>query len=98
MNKTNEQEYLDEVTKVGKEITINIKILDAEKAKQLLGTMYGKNVDEFGVEVQSWGFWDVTKANKLKQEAIEKEIQEHSERIQSLLYKSDLDYLSEEEV
>ena len=92
----NAKECLDELTKEGKEITINIKINDSEKASRLMGTMYGYHSDEFGVSVESWGFWDVQKANSLRITAMNKEVSRHQEAMQSLTYKSDLDYLSED--
>lgn len=89
------QEYLEAVTAEDREITINIKICDSEKAKDLLGTMYDKNIDQFGVAVQSWGFWDIQKANKLRIESINAEIERHQQIIRDLMYKTDQEYLTE---
>lgn len=91
------EEYLNTITAEGKEMSINIKIHDRVKAQQLMATMYDKNLDVFGVSVQSWGFWDIQKANKLRIEAINSEVGRHHQAIQYLIYKTDLDYLKENE-
>ena len=70
-DKSDAQKHLDAVTAEGKEITINVEIKDREKAQQLMATMHNQNVDEFGVVVTSWGFWDIQKAQKLRIEMLE---------------------------
>ena len=76
---------IEEMTKVGKEITINIKIVDSDLASKLLATMYGKNIEELGVEVTSWGFSDITKAERERLEAIELEINSSHARLKKLM-------------
>jgi hypothetical protein len=89
-------EYLKAITAEGKTISINIKILDTKKAKKLLFTMYGKNIDIFGVEVQSWGFWDIIGANKLRLDQIKEEVERHRSAIADLMSKYDQDFLEAE--
>ena len=92
----NAEEYLKEVTREGKTITINIEIRDAEKAKALMATMYGKNIEEFGVVVKSWGFWDTQTANELRLEAIKQEIDRHNNEIKCLYSMLDRQFLEQE--
>jgi ribosomal protein L25 (general stress protein Ctc) len=92
----NAKEYLDEVTRVGKTITINIEIRDADKAGDLMATMYDKNIEKLGVAVKSWGFWDIQTANKLRFEAIKHEIDRHNQEIQRLMNMYDRDFLEQD--
>lgn len=97
MSNDDARKYLDEVTADGRVITINIKICDYKKAKELLGTMYDKNIEKFGVAVQSWGFWDIQKANALRIKAMTDEVERHQQEMQNLVYKCDQDYLDEDQ-
>lgn len=89
------EEYLEAITAEGKEITINIKIKDPKKAAELLWTMYGKNVDKYGVEVQSWGFWDIKKAQEIRIASMVTEIERHRQAMKDLTGKYDQDLLEE---
>lgn len=91
----NATEYMNEVTKVGKIITINIEIVDSEKAKLLLSTMYGKNIDQLGVSVVSWGFCDIQTANDIRIEMLKKELFEHQQRINNILNQNNIDLLAD---
>jgi hypothetical protein len=48
---------LRSLVKVGKEININIKVLDHEKCLKFLDTLNEKNQQELGVSVIGWGFF-----------------------------------------
>lgn len=89
------QKYLDAITSKNKEITINIKIIDSEKAKKLLGTMYGKNTNIFGVEVTNWGFYDTTKASVNKLDAIGLEINAAYQKINNIIASNPKEFLME---
>lgn len=55
---------LDAMMPVGKQISVGLKITDTDRAQMLFGTMYGHYQDFFGVEVYSWGAFDVQKAQE----------------------------------
>lgn len=92
-DKSNGQKALDSLTEVGKEITINIEIADQEKAQRLMGTMYRKNIEEFGVSVTSWGFWDTSKASQLRLEMIRSENDRHNIAISDIYSMTDREIL-----
>ena len=94
-DKEDAKKCLDAITSEGRVISINIKICDAKKAEELLGTMYDKNIEQFGVAVQSWGFWDIQKANALRIKAMTAEVDRHQQEMQNLINKRDQDYLEE---
>lgn len=50
----------------GKEVTVNLKVINKNLAEDLLCTMYDKNKDKFGVEIVSWGFYDIQKAQAIR--------------------------------
>jgi len=87
--------YMNEVTRVGKEITISIEIVNSEKAQELLGTMYDKNIDKFGVAVKSWGFWNQVKANEIRLEKLNQELSRHQCDMQNILAMTDMELLEE---
>jgi len=90
------QDFLAALTKEGKEITINVKICDAEKATELLSTMNNdEKIGQFGVAVQSWGFWDIQKASSLRVNAMMDETERHYQEMHNLMNKRDQDYLDE---
>lgn len=94
---TNARECLEVITTEGREITINIEIKDSEKAERLLGTMYGKPLEEFGVSVTSWGFWDITKANKLRLDMLEQENIRHQVALGNIRSMTDRAILEEDD-
>ena len=89
MSKTESQEILDSMTVAGKEMTINIEIADSAQAQQLMGTMYGHNVEEFGVKVTSWGFYDLSKANAERIRLIKSETERHQMKLSNIFSMSD---------
>jgi len=74
------EKALNAVCAEGKELSIGVKITDTKKAIQLMSTMYPKEdkPNPFGVEVYSWGSFDVTKALELKIKAMEEEVTRHN--------------------
>ncbi len=91
------KDFLDALTEEGKEITVNIKIEDPEKAADLMDTMHNRNINYFGVSVQSWGFWDIKKAQELRIKAMSDEVARHQEAMFNLVNKRDQQYLEEAE-
>ncbi len=87
------KDVYDSMFTVGKEITVNLIITDQEKASDLMSTLYGRNEKEFGVVVQSWGFWDIQKAEQNRCSAIKDALYD----LQALLDKPGLDLLNTED-
>ena len=75
---------------VGKEVTVNLTVLDKDIAEEILCTMYDQYKDKYGVEVQSWGFYDIQKAQKLRLKMIEKEFSKHAMNISNIMTMTDL--------
>ncbi len=94
-DKDDNKKVLNALTAEGKEITINIKIVDSEKAQSLMGTMYDYDIETFGVKVTSWGFWDTQEAQRRRVQAMFDEIERHKKSMETLRYKSDQEYLDE---
>ena len=92
----NEQDLMGEVTLVGKVITINIEIVDRDKAQKLLATMYDKYVDELGVKVHEWGFYNNLRAEKIRLEKIISEIDRCKELIDYYKHESTLSLLEQD--
>ena len=87
------QEYLNAVTKEGKVITVNLKIVDSSLAQDLMGTMHNQNIDKFGVCVESWGFWDLKKANELRFDLLKAENERHQQRLADIFHTHDRELL-----
>ena len=91
MSKNKEDSFiLDSLTNVGKIISINIKIEDSAKAQELLRTMYGHNIDTFGVSVQSWGFSDIMGEQKAMIEDAKALAREYNESLNAILNRNEL--------
>lgn len=88
--KANDTNIKDSLLEVGKEVTVNLKVLDKDIAEEILCTMYDQNKDKYGVEVQSWGFYDIQKAQKLRLEMIEKEFTKYAMNISNIMTMTDL--------
>lgn len=80
------QQTLDAMTPVGKEITIGIKITDSDRAQMLMGTMYKRYQDFFGVEVYSWGAFDIQKAQEQKLQAMRSLHDEFYQKLTDVYY------------
>lgn len=89
-------DVLNEMAKVGKKISIQIKITDSKKAIELMGTMYPKEgkKNNFGVEVYSWGAFDLVQAYQAREEEINVEMERHIENIKQILGKSLYSYVN----
>lgn len=81
---------LESMTVEGKEITVNLKVTDRKRAQDLIGTMYGRKVDEFGVAVVSWSFINLDKANERRMALIREETQRHREAMDVILAMTDV--------
>lgn len=78
-------DLIDDITKPGQEITINIVIHNQEQAKMLLNTFRTKDPKQFGFIVSTWGFGNILAEQERKRfEAIE-ELHRFNEKMRGLL-------------
>jgi hypothetical protein len=69
---------MDSITMVDEIYTVNIKITNQERAQQLACTMYQQEmIEDFGVEVMSWGVGDLQKAADNRIELMSEENERH---------------------
>ena len=84
--KTDCNDVLSALTKVGKRISICAEITDSEQATKLLGTMYKvKEGSNHGMTVYSWGNFDEVEAQGNKLQAIEKECNRHRVALDTIM-------------
>ncbi|EKO3443729.1 hypothetical protein NTH42_003103 [Vibrio fluvialis] len=80
----NANEFLNELCREGKKISIVVEITDTKEAIELLSTMHSKKTCQ-GVIVQSWGGFNVEGALSRKVEAIYELNRKHQEEMEQLL-------------
>lgn len=84
MDDESADEMRRELCRVGKVITVDLQISDADKALELAATMFNKKTHA-GVKVHSWGLFSLKSAYENRDKFIQEEIQRHNERMQYLL-------------
>jgi hypothetical protein len=89
-----EPEYndiLDQLTEPGKTVTVNLKIVDQAKAKELLKTLYKgfytpiKQSEEFGVTIEMWGDFDLIQKHEQKINLLHEKVKKSLEDINTLI-------------
>ena len=90
------EEVRNEMCRVGKVITVELKITDTDKALNLADTMFnGKS--ESGVLVHSWGLFDIQDAIKNRDEKIRAEISRHNDEMNYLMNDNNIrDFIKEQ--
>lgn len=76
---------LDELCREGKNISVQLDIVNKEKSIKFMGSMYDPNQEEIhGVKVNSWGNFNIERAKEIQLLLIEKEFEQHYRRMQHL--------------
>ena len=83
------KDLLSHLTKVGKQISLQVTITDSSKAELLLGTMHPQSKEsadnKYGVTVDSWGGFNVEKAREIQLELVSEQMKIHNDRLDYLL-------------
>ena len=93
-------DLLNHICRKGKNISVQLTITDSDKAADLMSTMHpnseaSKN-NIFGVEVDSWGNFNIEKAQEYRLQLIREEVFRHKERMEFLTDSNNLQNLFEE--
>lgn len=85
-NHQEEMDFLNHLTKPGREISINIVIHNQEQARKLLSTLNNKDPSIFGFIVTCWGSGNLLAENDRKKEEIADELRRHFEKMHALMH------------
>ena len=96
--KSEAQRYLDAITREGRTITVNLTINDAEKAQAMMATLHGHNVEQFGVTVEGWGFYNTALAEERRKAAMIALTEKFNEQMAHLAALDDRDFLTAAEL
>ena len=84
-------DILDKLTEPGKTVTVNLKIVDQAKAKELLKTLYKgwyspiKQNDEYGVTIEMWGDFDLIQKHERKVSLLHEKVKASLEELNKLI-------------
>jgi hypothetical protein len=84
-------DILDKLTEPGKTVTVNLKIVDQAKAKELLKTLYKghyapiKQNDEFGVMVAMWADFDLMQQQERKIKFVHEKVKKSLKDLDTLI-------------
>jgi hypothetical protein len=83
--KAESMNWLRDIVQVGKVVTVNIEVLDFEKALKFFGTMYEEDPAVYGMKVHKWGFSDSMNGEEKRMDLLKLQAEENQYKVNEII-------------